>query len=227
MWTSLRPHSGKPLARGFTLVELLVVIAIVVVLSAVLLTRQSQFNSSTLLRSLTYSVALSVRQAQVYGTTVYGTTTLLANCTAGTYNAGSCFAPGYGIYFNSGDNVHYVLFGDLNGNGRYDTGEQVQTFTIKSGYRLARFCAGRTSNGVPDCWSESGGGTLASMSVIFKRPNPDACFSTDTNPTVCSTGVNPIYASSTIRIAGGNTDVRNIVVTTTGQIAVCPLNVSC
>ncbi|MEK7613168.1 MAG: prepilin-type N-terminal cleavage/methylation domain-containing protein [Patescibacteria group bacterium] len=222
-----RFNGSRRSARAFTLIELLVVLSIVIVITAVLLVRQAQFNSSTLLRSLSYSIALSVRQAQVYGTTVFGSAIAQGSCTGGTYNFGSCFAPAYGIYVSSGDTAHYYIFGDLNNNGRYDAGEAIQTFTLGSGYTISQFCAGRITGSTQDCWISTGGGVLSSLSTVFKRPNPDACFSTDTNPTVCSTGVNPLYASSSIQVVAGSGDTRTVVVTQTGQIAVCPVNRSC
>ena len=78
-------------ASGFTLVELIVVSAIILVISLFILFQQAKFNSSTLLRSLTYSVALSVRQAQVYGTSVRGFSS------GGTVAFGS----GYGVYLST------------------------------------------------------------------------------------------------------------------------------
>ena len=227
MWIFSHRSFGNKLARGFTLIELLTVLTIVVIITALLLLRQSQFNSSTLLRSLAYNIALSMRQAQVYGTTVFGSSTpLSANCTAGVYSAGSCFAPAYGLYFSGGTPTSYTLFGDANGNGRYDAGEGIQTFTIRSGYSITRFCAGRIVGGTQDCW-QSTTPTIQNMSVVFKRPNPDACVSTDTNPTVCAAGVSAIYASSSVRVTSQTGDVRTVVVTQPGQIAVCPLNQAC
>src|SRR3990167_11377146 len=57
-------------SRGFTLVELIVVSAIILLITGFVMFQQAKFNSATLMRSLTYSVALSMRQAQVYGTSV-------------------------------------------------------------------------------------------------------------------------------------------------------------
>ena len=52
----LSPIASR-LLPGFTLVELLVVIGIMLVISSMLLVRNSQFNSSILLRALAYEVA--------------------------------------------------------------------------------------------------------------------------------------------------------------------------
>jgi prepilin-type N-terminal cleavage/methylation domain-containing protein len=75
-------------SRGFTLIELLVVTAILVIVSGLVLANHSRFGGKILLQNLAYDMALSVRQAQVYGISVrqFG---------AGTYSAG------YGIRFST------------------------------------------------------------------------------------------------------------------------------
>jgi prepilin-type N-terminal cleavage/methylation domain-containing protein len=75
-------------AKGFTLVELLVVFAIMTLITALILFQHRRFDSSTLLRSLAYSIALSIRQSQVYGTSVR--------------QFGSNFNYSYGVYFAAG-----------------------------------------------------------------------------------------------------------------------------
>ncbi len=222
--------------RGFTLIELLLVVALVVIITAVLLVQQSKFNSSTLLRSLAYSVALSVRQAQIYGTTVFGVPIAQSSCTAGIYTAGSCFAPGYGVYFSSGDAAlepaQYRVFGDLNGNGRYDASpvdETIQVMTLGTGYEIISFCGNKPSGTVSDCFPTgrgSGSDNLTSLSIIFKRPNADGCFASDSETNACGSG-SLAYASSSITINAGGTDLRNIAITTSGQISVCPVNTAC
>lgn len=214
--------------RGFTLLELMVVITIVVVVTALILVRQTQFNSSTLLRSLAYSVALSMRQAQVYGTTIFGIATAPGSCVGGTYSGGNCFAAAYGVFFSGGDRVRYSLFGDLNNSGKYDSGDGIiQTFELGTGYQLSRFCAGRSSNGSQECWLSDGSGSVSELSIVFKRTNPDACFATNTNPSTCSSGGTELYSSSSVQITSGTGDTRTVIVTTTGQIAVCPVNRAC
>src|SRR2546430_1163739 len=117
-------RSGKPFdsaqGRGFTLIELLVVSAIIVIITALFLLRQSKFDSSTVLRGLAYSMALSMRQAQVYGVSVAGTPTAQSNCINGVYAGSNCYATGYGLYFSKASNRTYILFADLNNNGYYD-----------------------------------------------------------------------------------------------------------
>lgn len=209
-------HSAK---KGFTLIELLVVMSIMVVVTGAMLLQQSKFNSATILRSLAYSVALSMRQAQVYGTSVFGTSAAQANCTGGFYatNTGSCFASAYGLYFNSSSPTQYILFADLNSNSRYDAGENVKVFTLGTGYAISRFCATGTNGG--GAVSRCSPSTISSVSVVFKRPNPDAQF------TALNGSGNPIagdlYSSVKVEIQNlaDTATVRSAVVTTTGLIS--------
>src|SRR3989344_6847475 len=77
--------------RAFTLVELVVVLAIFTLISSVVLANHSRFNGSVLLGSLAYDIALSIREAQVYGLSVKQHTV------AGVGQ----FQIGYGIHFAS------------------------------------------------------------------------------------------------------------------------------
>lgn len=208
------------------MVELLVVSMIIVLITGFVLFRQQGFNSSTLLRSLSYSVALSVRQAQVYGVSV-------RESAAGS----GVFAPGYGVYFAGNllgaDQNHYIMFADANGNGQYASGEELPRFTIGNGrssgadYVIKNICAHSISSG-----DQCGSGTATTitwLSVYFRRPNPDACFSTSQVATACATaGTAPTYdyAYIQLRSAGINSDYRTIKITSTGQIAVCKPNLT-
>jgi prepilin-type N-terminal cleavage/methylation domain-containing protein len=202
------PRSGS---RGFTLVELLVVISIMLILTSVFVLRQQRFNSSTLLRSLAYSVALSVRQAQVYGTSI-------RESSVGAFDANTS-AKAYGIYFSSGSTGSYILFADANNNGQYDSGESVQAFTLSQGYAISKFCA-TTGAAVQRCWTALSP-TIANMTIIFKRPNPDSCFATSIAANACQTGASPseTYASGYVQIKSSS-DTRSVTITLTGQITV-------
>jgi prepilin-type N-terminal cleavage/methylation domain-containing protein len=197
---SHRSRSG----RGFTLIELLVVISIMLILTSIFLIRQQRFNSSTVLRSLAYSIALSVRQAQVYGTSFKENST----------------ANAYGIYISSGSQNSYILFADINRDGQYSAGENVQVFTLAQGYTISKFCA-TTAGGSPTqrCWTAAAP-NITHLTILFKRPNPDACFATSANNNACA----PIpsgetYSSGYIQLMSGS-DTRSVNVTLTGQITV-------
>lgn len=214
--------------RGFTLIELLVVSLIIVLITAFVLFRQQGFNSSTLLRSLSYSVALSVRQAQVYGVSV-------RESGAGTGK----FAQGYGVLFSNngcslGNTSRYQLFADIEvpgvrtANGVMDSGEELPCFTIGNGrgtdYKMSDFCAHTILSNTTVCNSQSG--AITSLTVYFRRPNPDACFSTSQSPGACATATTQTvydYAYVQLKSAAG-ADYRTIKITNTGQIAVCKPN---
>ena len=195
---------------GFTLIELIVVSAIILIITAFIMFQQAKFNSATLMRSLTYSVALSIRQAQVYGTSVK--------------EFSGAFAPGYGVQFPaSGASADtYYLFADIVpatvGNGAYDnTTEALPSFTLGKGYVIGSLCA-----------VVSGAGTCTPvnyLTVFFRRPNPDACISTNLAPGACAPGAAVAYSSAYITLKStGNNDTRRVKVSNTGQIAVCAPN---
>ncbi len=65
-----RPKSY--LARGFTIFELLIVMSIAAVVTVITFSSFPKMNSTLSLDLLTQDIALTIRQAQVYGTTVFG-----------------------------------------------------------------------------------------------------------------------------------------------------------
>lgn len=211
---SFSPKRSAPAKGGFTLIELLVVSAIVLVITTFIFFQQGKFNSSTLLRSLTYSVALSIRQAQQYGVSVRGF----------TQSSGSVvFGYGYGVLFSAGDLTTYTLFADLNGNGVDDDSAELTPYKVGKGYTIAKFCATETGTGTLDC---SDVGTISSLTVYFRRPNPDACFATSANPSACNSGATAVYSSAFVQLKSANGDTRAVKVSSTGQITVCAANLS-
>jgi Tfp pilus assembly protein FimT len=185
-----------------------VVITIVAVISVLVLARYGQFNGQVLLRNLAYDIALSVRQAQVY--TISGK--------AGSTTNGVQ----YGVYFRKVSTItQYTLFGDNNGNGAYDAGEEVEVLTVRSGYSIKDFC-GDPASGVSDCANgvattayPSVNSSLSSMTIMFKRPDPDAYIKVvGTAP--LATG----YKQARIIARSPTGDTRTITISITGQIAI-------
>ncbi len=217
-------RSFKP--SGFTLIELLVVTAIIVLITSLIMLRQGRFNSSSILRSLTYSVALSVRQAQVYGVSVRG------------QGAGDPqFAPAYGVRFSTEKNI-YALFADLNGDGQYqDTaGEKVKEFKVgnanSTDYVVSTACSITTASmqctnvcpaalpvGVTSCTPQG----ITWMTIVFRRPNPDACIATSVNSATCAQGADgDTYTGAYIQLrsVADGANSHGVEVSTTGQIEV-------
>jgi type II secretory pathway pseudopilin PulG len=155
--TTLRVHANTEHLRGFTLIELLVVAGIFMVLSTVVLSANTQFGNRVVLQNLAHEMALTVREAQVYGIAV-------------RRFSGSNFDVGYGMYFIPSDGENqtiYQLFGDAIANGVYDGGETVRTMTLASGYRIVDICARDASSSIETCG-------LPAIHVLFYRPEPDA-----------------------------------------------------
>ncbi len=205
--SSGKPSRGRASRQaGFTLIELLAVTAIITIITLTLLLRQSAFDSTVVLRNVTYSVALSVRQAQVYGVSVLGSS-----------NAGDVqFAPGYGLYFNQNTPASYILFADFNNNSTYDVAtETVKVFSLRPGYTISGICVQR-SNGTNRCSNQedgTGSATIDWATIMFKRPNPDASFKNDAFP-------NETYISGWVQVQSAAGTARSVLITASGQINV-------
>jgi len=159
--------------RAFTLVEMLVVMGIFVVVTSVTLASNSRFGGNITLETLAYDIALSVRQAQVYGIAV-------RRSDLGT----SAFDRAYGVHFNMASPQTYQLFADLYpGDGLYscptpsdpNTCELVQNTTMQGGFSIVDLCV-RPINQPEMCSSTSG---FSKVNIVFKRPEPDAFIRTD------------------------------------------------
>jgi type II secretory pathway pseudopilin PulG len=200
-------HSNKKQTRqsdGFGLVELLVSVSIMMLVLSVILTRQSVFNGSVLLRDQVYEVALTVREVQLNAVSAIGV----------GGGSGTEFRTLLGVHFDTNtENISdktYPLFRDDNGNHRYDgAGEQYgQQQTLDSRFEVR---AVKTDTGtlIP-------GGKLT---VIFQRPNFDARFY-DASGNIINTSRVQIEISKRGETANTD-DVRRILeITSTGQITV-------
>jgi type II secretory pathway pseudopilin PulG len=177
------------------LVELLISISIMVIVAAVILARQTSFNSAVLLRGQAYEIALQIREVQLSAVSASG-------------NSGN-FRSTLGVHFdtNSLSNDHFHQFRDADSDNFYDPAEE---FGLQ-GQLDPRFeiealrAVGDTITG-------------SELSVIFVRPNFDARFF-DTGGEINASSV-----EIDIRRRGstgtGPGEVRTIEVTSTGQISV-------
>lgn len=191
-------------ARGFSLIELLVVMGIFGVISLVVLVNHSKFNSSVLLGNLAYSIAVSIREAQVYGVSVQ------------QYN--STFQTGYGVHIDASDTKSYILFADTNANNTYDpeTDAVVKQHTLNKQHEILKFCGVR-STGAEECSDGSTAIGISTLDVVFFRPDPDANITSDK-----TTENSGMYSSAKISVTSVSGEIRSLSVASTGQISVSP-----
>lgn len=175
---------------GFTMVELLVVLGIFSVMTGVVLGKYRTYNTNALFANASEDIVLALRQAQVYGVGVKG-------------SSGNFDVP-YGVYFNTGANS-ISLFGDGNSDRVFTTTED--TGLVNSG---------AVWNSSISIFSLSCGGAAClgnKASVTFKRPNPDA-FISDT------AGLGTSKSYLTIIVKDSNTSkTATVTITNAGQIS--------
>jgi type II secretory pathway pseudopilin PulG len=173
----------------------MVSISIMMLVSAVILARQSSFNGAVLLRSQVYDIALAVREVQL-------------GAVSAESNGAGVFRSVDGVYFNTSSDAVYKVFRDANANYFYDSSEQYgKQGTIDNRFQIRDI---RTIGG-----SMSGTG----LSVVFERPNFDARFFDSTGEI---TGASSVEIDIAKRGVAGNTNdiVRTVEITKTGQITV-------
>ena len=198
---SARP---APLDRAFTLIELLVVTALVVIISTVVLADNNRFGGVVQLEDLAYNIALSIRQAQVYGISV-------ARFQSGIFSAG------YGVHLDSspGNATSYVLFADVyptppDGMFEPSDGELVSMTAISGGYQIEKLCAPAGSD-------EATCTAVSSLDILFKRPDPDAWISV--SGFSCLLG-NTCASNARIVLLSPRGDTMSVLVYANGQISV-------
>ena len=186
--------------RGFTLVELLVVTGIIVIVTSIVLVNNNRFGGVVQLENLTYDIALTIRQAQVYGISVQGCDPNVIEACAGV----NSFRFGYGMHFDVNDPQHYELFADADEDGAYSVSENVppSPYTIRSGYKLHRLC-------VPQGADADSCIPVSQVDVVFHRPEPDALINN-----------NVAIESARIVLISPRGDIMSVVVENNGQISV-------
>jgi prepilin-type N-terminal cleavage/methylation domain-containing protein len=108
------PSNKNWQTKGFTIFELMVSVTIMVIISTMIAGNQSTYSSGAALKNIANDLALSLRQAQIYGISVR------------EFSPGSnTFNVGYGVSFNTnsvpnGDTGSYVFFADRDKDGNYD-----------------------------------------------------------------------------------------------------------
>ena len=149
---------------------MLVVLAIITFLMSIILTSQSSFNKSFVLENTAYDIALTLRDAEIFG--------------LGSRGVDAVSNVGYGLHFDTGSPGSFLLFADTYtpascGMPNCKPGDKIytsddvlrQTYTLGNGITVNDFCVFNGTN-----WScaYSNGSTLNSLDIVFARPNPDA-----------------------------------------------------
>lgn len=203
----------KPYRKGFTLIELLVVMGIFVLISILILANYSRFNSATLLTDLAYDVAISVREAQVYGVSVQGL----------TQGAIQNFNVAYGMHFDTIANTPcpnpltcFFLFADTNNNLQYDAGDTpVQVYSAGLNHHISKICV--TDSSGTYCSTDTLNPVTA-VDIVFKRPNPDANIQAEF--ALSGYSASP-FSQATVTVNSPNGgETRTVTVYVTGQISI-------
>lgn len=171
-------------SRGFTLMEMVVTVGIFALISTVVIVRNAQFDNETLLQNLAFDIALSVRQAQQFGVNVRA--------------AEGVFSGSYGIHFDA-QSPTYFMFTDINEDGRYQSDELLETFTLGRGATIGEICDPTSKTG---CDHEG-------LDVVFRRPDPDAVIN------------NGEMSQATVELVSARGDGSRIIsIESTGQISI-------
>lgn len=183
-------------SRGFTLIELLVTMGIFLMLTGAVLANYRSFNTHATFANSVESLVFALRQAQVYGTGTKGSTIICPPVTGSPFNCA------YGVHIPRTAPYAYKIFVDLNGNNKYDAGEDPDPSWTTVWDNSKQLYCGVIGN---PCAGDI-------VDVTFRRPSPDA-YITD------SLGDSYDLASITIN-SNTTTDTVTIMIRSTGQISV-------
>lgn len=94
---------NKQAQYGFGLIEMMVSVGIMVLVTSIVLVRQSTFNSAVLLENQAYEIAFDIRQTQLRAVSAQG-------------GVDADFRAQYGVTFVPGENQYYFFRGDPGDN---------------------------------------------------------------------------------------------------------------
>ena len=213
LFLKLRKQKRIP-SLGFTIIELLVAVSIILILTAIVVGRQVNFNSVALLESQAYELAFDIRRAQVQATAVRGEGAISEDF---RYMYGIRIVPERQSGVITGRNhqiVRYEIEGILIDGG----GNQSLNISLIQNFGLPTVFDSRFRVEDSIIISESGVQGAPSdqeFFIFFRRPEFDAHF-------YSSSGAALNASAYLIRVRPVNDDTlgRQVRVTRTGQITV-------
>lgn len=186
--------------RGVTVIEMVVVVGIFLIFAGSLLSRSSDFHNSSLLSTVAYEVAITIRETQVIATSVSGIES----------GGNTTFDAPYGIYLDEANGDSYIQYADINEDGAYDssTDEIRNEYTVGDLFTIQDVCTDTGSD--VECFSDS---SLSVVDIIYQRPSSSAIIYTTGGSGGTMRKVDIIIASD-----GGATSTVSVY--KSGQIAV-------
>lgn len=180
----------KDTTQGFTLVEFIVIMIIFSIMASVALFNFTGFRSEMMVSNLAHDIALTIRQVQVEGSSSISTV-----------------GKSKGIHFDHEGNGEFsntfVIFNDLNDDGVFNDGEEVDIITINSQDSIT-ILNDNNNNQISE-----------DVHIVFRRPNPTAYIRTGVS------GSSPIDSVTIVITAQNDPDrTKEIQVNRSGFIHV-------
>jgi hypothetical protein len=161
--------------------------------------KYGNFNQGIYVTNVAYDTALIIRNAQSYGLNVKS-----------KERTSNVFDVAYGAHIEEtpgGGTGALQFFADIDKDGLNDDDSLISSYVFKTGTTFSSVRAGA---------DESSLGTMDSVDITFRRPNPNAIIYA--KPDGSDTSVRYNYVELTIRGVDGST--KKVAVRNTGQISV-------
>lgn len=217
---------------GFTLLEVIVVVAIFGIMTTIVIFNYSNFSSKVILTNMAYEIALTTRQAQVFGLGARSGDTIFSDLPVSVQ-----FESPFGMFFNlndatgpkTGTSNQFIMFIDevsISGGGTEsdhfckrsdgadvctcvmdgEDDECVNKFQMQRGMYLSDLKVFDSDSSCID---------TDMVAISFKRPNPDGVIVDQ------ETGNgNKKYKSLQITVSSKNDDKEYVIMRESGQLSV-------